>query len=123
MDISRTSINRLMMIPEARQIINAKFAELHLMFRERLSEIDSQEYFNIIYFPGTEASATDNTEETCSQVQSMVKIVDALDYQKENEEEQVKVFLNYFKNHGAIRRAVLDNFYLRILPYSNIFIE
>jgi hypothetical protein len=145
--VTRTEMNRLMEIPEVREIIEAKFAELRLYFKDRLQEQKQEQKqeqdgwwegasstSNIIRLPlphgtgGPEGDvnpkAPDKHENSRSDNgENLIKIVDSSRYRGEPEDEQVKIFLDYFKNHRVIRSAVLDEFFLRILPYSNIDIE
>ncbi|NIM14967.1 MAG: hypothetical protein GTO45_23625 [Candidatus Aminicenantes bacterium] len=137
--VTRTEMNRLMAIPEVRQIIEAKFAELRLLFKDKLQEPDELELAfsdnnsNIIRFPllevigaGSEMKPKPQDLQGKNQRENMgnlIKIVDASRYRSEPEEEQVNIFMEYFENHKVIRKAVLDEFFLRILPYSDIGIE
>ena len=146
--ISRCQINQLMTIPEVQQIIEAKFVELRLIFKDKLKKGQEQEQkpegpktSNIIRFPQPHqkifeedenpatitntANNTDGTNRTDndSSGAAIIKIVDASGYRYTAEEEQVKIFMDYFSNHRLLRRAVLDEFFLRILPYSNIMVK
>jgi hypothetical protein len=137
--VSRTEMNRLMAIPEVRQIIEAKFAELLLLFNDELQELIEPEFTfsdnnsNIIQFPLLEVIGAGSNMKPKPQklrgkkqreiMRNLIKIVDASRYRNEPEEEQVNIFLEYFLNHTVVRKAVLNEFFLRILPYSNIGIE
>jgi hypothetical protein len=144
--ISRCQMNQLMVIPEVQQIIEAKFVELRLIFKDRLKQGREQEQnpeepktSNIIRFPlankknmdedtSTTTNAANNIDGTnvsdCSSSgATIIKIVDASVYRCSPEEEQVKIFMDYFSNHRLLRRAILDEFFLRILPYSNIMVK
>ena len=129
----RSEMNQLMAIPEVRHIIEAKFVELRLIFKHKLREqaeqrLQEAEVSNIIRFPhscnfapGVETSlpggGCDNTDGIGS---AIIKIVDTSRYKYAPEEERVKIFMDYFKNHRVLRKAMLDEFFLRILPYSEI---
>jgi len=134
--VTRTEMNRLMTIPEVRQIIEGKFAELRLLFKDKLQGAEEPEFAftdnnsNIIRFPlllGTGAESEmkprprgrqeKNPQETTG---NLIKIVDATRYRSEPEGEQVNIFMKYFQGRKVIRKAVLDEFFLRILPYSDI---
>ena len=127
--ISRSEMNQLMAIPEARQIIDAKFVELRLIFRNKLKgnnepppDLEVLMSSNIIRLPVSRRKSLkkDSTPvRTGSSTPGKVKIVDASRYRNAPESEQVKTFMDYFKNHPVLRKAVLDEFFLRILPYSN----
>ena len=144
--ISRCQMNQLMTIPEVQQIIEAKFLELRLIFKNKLNQDPQQEQnpeepktSNIIRFPrahqknldentSTISSAADNNDGTDgtdseSDRAAIIKIVDASGYRYTPEEEQVKIFMDYFNNHRLLRRAILDEFFLRILPYSNLMVK
>ncbi len=144
--ISRCQMNQLMTIPEVQQIIAAKFLELHLVFKNKLNQDPQQEQnpeepktSNIIRFPrshqknfdeitSTISSAADNNDGTNgtgsdSIRAAIIKIVDASGYRYTPEEEQVKIFMDYFNNHRLLRRAILDEFFLRLLPYSNLMVK
>jgi hypothetical protein len=137
--ISRCEMNRLMAIPEVQQIVAAKFVELRLIFKNQLKEKEQQEQHkeqpdtsNIIKFPHphkkikaktSTANSVDEIKKTGSNRAAMIKIVDASSYRYSPEEEQVKVFMDYFNSHRFLRTAILDEFFLRILPYSNIMVK
>ena len=144
--ISRCQINQLMAIPEVQQIIEAKFVELRLIFKDKLKKGPEYEQkpeepktSNIIRFPrphqktldentATITNAANNTDgnnkaNSDSSGAAIIKIVDASGYRYTPEEEQVKIFMDYFSNHRLLRRAILDEFFLRILPYSNIMVK
>lgn len=144
--ISRCQINQLMTIPEVQQIIEAKFVELRLVFKNKLNQSQQQgqnpeeaTISNIIRFPRSHqknldenasgiSSTVNNNQETNgtyrdSSGAAIIKIVDASGYRCTPEEEQVKIFMDYFNNHRLLRRAILDEFFLRILPYSNIMVK
>jgi len=144
--ISRCQMNQLMTIPEVQQIIAAKFLELRLVFNNKLNQDPQQEQnpeeakaSNIIRFPrphqknldeitSTISNAADNNDRTNgtgsdSSRAAIIKIVDASGYRYTPEEEQVKIFMDYFNNHRLLRRAILDEFFLRILPYSNLMVK
>lgn len=137
--VTRTEMNRLMAIPEVRQIIEAKFAELLLLFNNKLQEPAEPEFAffdknsNIIQFPllemiGAESEMKSKPQNLRGKNQrenmgNLIKIVDASRYRSEPEEEQVNIFMEYFQKHTIVRKAVLDEFFLRILPYSDIGIE
>jgi hypothetical protein len=130
-----------MAIPEVQQIIDAKFVELRLIFKDKLKQGPEQEQnpeepktCNIIRFPlpleknldertSTTANHIDETNRTDSSGAAIIKIVDASGYRYTPEEEQVKIFMDYFSSHRLLRRAILDEFFLRILPYSNIMVK
>lgn len=129
--VSRTEMNRLMTIPEIRQIIEAKFAELRLLFKDKLQEPDEPEFdsfdnnSNIIRFPQFKVTGagSEMKKPQDEHMGNLIKIVDASRYRSEPEEEQVNIFMKYFRNHKVIRKAVLDEFFLRILPYSDMLSE
>jgi len=139
--ISRSEMNQLMTIPEIQQIIAAKFVELRLVFKHRLKEKEVPETddweeheSNIIRFPlrgkrfpvkdqKSTASISSNKEETDRNLPTTVKIVDASEHRYIPEDEQIKIFMNYFKNHQGLRKEILDEFFLRILPYSNLMVK
>ena len=144
--ISRCQINQLMSIPEVQEIIEAKFVELRLIFKDKLKQGPEQEKkaeesktSNIIRFPRphkkklekntcTISSTANNVDgitgkDSDSNGAPIIKIVDASGYRYTPEEEQVKIFMDYFSNHRLLRRAILDEFFLRILPYSNIMVK
>lgn len=146
--ISRCLINQLMSLPEVQQIIEAKFVELRLIFKNKLEKSQKHEQkpeepktSNIIRFPrlhqkildedenkATMTNAANNTDgsnktDSDSSGAAIIKIVDASGYRYTTEEEQVKIFMDYFSNHRLLRRAILDEFFLRILPYSNIMVK
>ena len=129
----RSEMSQLMAIPEVRQIIEAKFVELRLIFKHKLREQAEQgfqgsEGSNIIRFPhagdfapGREPSSPGCDCNTNAGIgPAIIKIVDASRFKYAPEEERVKIFMDYFKNHCALRKAMLDEFFLRILPYSEI---
>lgn len=146
--ISRCQMNQLMAIPEVHEIIEAKFVELRLIFKDKLEKSQGHEQkpeeprtSNIIRFPqphqkildkdentATTSNAANNTDGTNktnsdSSGAAIIKIVDASGYRYTAEEEQVKIFMDYFSSHRLLRRAILDEFFLRILPYSNIMVK
>jgi hypothetical protein len=144
--ISRCQMNQLMTIPEVQQIIEAKFVELRLIFKNKLKPGPQQEQnpeepkaSNIIRLPrrnqqnldenpstiNCAANNSDGTYRTDSDSSgaAIIKIVDASGFRCTPEEEQVKIFMDYFNNHRLLRRAILDEFFLRILPYSNIMVK
>jgi hypothetical protein len=137
-------MNQLMAIPEVQQIIEAKFVELGLVLKNKLKPGQEQEQeqppgepktSNIIQFPlphkkypeekentANNIDGTNRTESGTSQP-TIINIVDASGYRYTPEEEQVKIFMDYFNNHQMLRRAILDEFFLRILPYSNLMVK
>jgi hypothetical protein len=139
-------MNQLMTIPEVQQIIDAKFVELGLIFKDKLKKGPEQEQSpgepktsNIIRFPlphkkipaentsaitnsANNINGTNGTQSDSSGA-AIIKIVDASGYRYTPEEEQVKIFMDYFNNHRLLRRAILDEFFLRLLPYSNIMVK
>ena len=140
--ISRCQMNQLMAIPEVQQIIEAKFVELRLVFKNKLKPGQEQEQIpeepktsNIIQFPMPHKKVLDEKENTTNHIDqtnrtesgssqpAIINIVDASGYRYTPEEEQVKIFMDYFNNHRLLRRAILDEFFLRILPYSNIMVK
>lgn len=144
--ISRCQMNQLMTIPEVQQIIDAKLVELRLVFKNKLKPDPQQEQnpeepktSNIIRFPRSQQKDLDENASTMygavndndrtkgtdsdSSGAAIIKIVDASGYRCTPEEEQVKIFMDYFNNHRLLRRAILDEFFLRILPYSNIMVK
>lgn len=144
--ISRCQMNQLMSIPEVQQIIEAKYVELRLIFKDKLKQDPEQEQnpedpktSNIIRFPLPHKKTLDENTSTITNAANningtngsdcnrsgaaIVKIVDASGYRCTPEEEQVKIFMDYFSNHRLLRRAILDEFFLRILPYSNIMVK
>jgi hypothetical protein len=137
--VTRTEMNRLMTIPGVRQIIEAKFAELRLLFKDKLQEPGEETFAfpennsNIIQFPLLEVIGAGSKMKPKAQnlpgknqpenIGNLIKIVDASRYRSEPEEEQVNMFMEYFRNHRVVRQAVLDEFFLRILPYSDILSE
>jgi len=139
-------MNQLMTIPEVQQIIDAKLVELRLVFKNKLKPDPQQEQnpeepktSNIIRFPRSQQKDLDENASTMygavndndrtkgtdsdSSGAAIIKIVDASGYRCTPEEEQVKIFMDYFNNHRLLRRAILDEFFLRILPYSNIMVK
>jgi hypothetical protein len=135
-----------MAIPEVQQIIEAKFVELRLIFKDKLKQDPEQEQHpeeprtsNIIRFPLAQQKTPDGNTSTIidsdnpidgsngtdsdSSGATIIKIVDASGYRYTPEEEQVKIFMDYFRSHRLLRRAILDEFFLRILPYSNIMVK
>lgn len=146
-EISRYQMSRLMSIPEAKQVIEAKLVELRLAFKDKLEQGPEPEQYlenpkapNIIRFPAPHKKNPADDSNTAainngaghidgtghsdgSGGAAFIKIVDASGYRCTTEEEQVKIFMNYFRSHGHLRRAVLDEFFLRILPYSNIMVK
>jgi hypothetical protein len=135
-----------MTIPEVQQIIEAKFVELRLIFTDKLKKGPEPEQnpeesktSNIIRFPLPHKKILDkntstitttainidgtNGSETDGSGAAIIKIVDASGHRYTPEEEQVKIFMDYFNNHRLLRRAILDDFFLRVLPYSNIMVK
>ena len=117
--LSRSDFNRLMAIPEAREIYEARIAELKLMFKKQLALEESalEMTSNLVRLPirrGPKPGKTKTPATTGS------RIIDASRFKRENEEEQVKIFLDYFERHPAVRQSVLDNFFLKILPYTAV---
>lgn len=124
---TRKDINRLMTIPEVREIVEAKFAELSLIFKRQLKEMEESEKqrdvvdINSAKHPST-SILDDGANPGGKPGKNIVQIVDACRYRDEDEEKQIKVFLNYFYSHKGLRQVILEDFYLRILPYSNILL-
>jgi hypothetical protein len=135
-----------MAIPEVQQIIEAKFVELRLIFKDKIRQGSEQEQIpeepktsNIIRFPLSHKKIADENTTTIANTAenidgtngtnsdstgaAILKIVDASGYRYTPEEEQVKTFMDYFNNHQLLRRAILDEFFLRVLPYSNILVK
>ncbi len=109
--ITRTEFNKLMSIPEARIVFNAKLVQLKLTFKDwKLPKGSSN-----VSLPTVESEAEgEGFHYSCT------KIIDASHYQEEGEAEQVKTFLEYFEKHREIRKTVLDSFFLKILPYISM---
>jgi len=133
--VTRNEFSKLMAIPEAKQLYEAKLLQIKLLFKDQLQLQESpgpQEPVepgssNIIPFPvqvnvnaNAPGTAAKKQEQHRSRQKNIIKIVDASRYRDEDEEKQVEIFMDYFKNHPALRKALLDEFFLRILPYSNI---
>lgn len=129
--VTRSEFNKLMAIPEAKAIYEAKVLQLKCLFNDKLQEQELPETVefepdlsNIIPFPvqGTDGKkqSRQKKKNTESGQEDIIKIVDASRYRNEDEGEQARIFMDYFENHPTIRRVVLDEFFLRILPYSNI---
>ena len=140
--IPRCQMNQLMAIPEVQQIIEAKFVELRLIFKDKLNQVPESEQnpveskaSNLIRFPlllknpdekSLLISETDDNIDVTKEddsISTAIKIVDTSSYRYIPEEEQVKIFMDYFKNHRLLRQAILDEFFQRILPYSNIMVK
>lgn len=109
-----------MAIPEAREIIEARFAELYLLFKDELEEREDREKWKKNGSPGSSPVFHPTPNKTIENEKNIIKIVDAYQYQEQKEDDRVRLFLNYFYNHRGIRQVVLDDFYLRILPFSNM---
>ena len=135
--VTRSEFNKLMTIPEAKQIYEAKLVQLKLLFMNKIRIEERQEpqpqestnvepvypASNIIPLPvhvNSRRTEAKKREKISKSLPQAIKIVDASGYKDENEEEQLKIFKHYFENHPALRKAVLDDFFLKILPYSNI---
>lgn len=129
---TRKEIDRLMAIPEARMILEAKFAQLWMLYDGDLRALEKNgpapdiettgscaaDDPKIIRLPSGEPSAPGDGDGDVD-VDNLTRIVDASRYRYSSEEERVRVFMDYFRNHLTIRKAVLDEFFMRILPYSS----
>jgi hypothetical protein len=117
--VSRSEFNRLMAIPEAKEIYEAKMIQLKMLFKDRIEETGETGSGTVVRLPtGRRRPARKKKTDPGSAAQ----IVDASGYKREDEEDQVKRFLDYFENHPAVRQSVLENFYLKILPYTAVAI-
>ncbi|MCP5046735.1 MAG: hypothetical protein GY940_06160 [bacterium] len=136
--LSRTQFNRLLSIPEAKEIYDAQMLQLKLLFKDRLEESVEPEpdSSNIILLPmrshrdpnaghnarSATVSIRQNRQENLENI-THTRIVDTGGYRGEREEEQIQIFLDYFDHSPAIRKIILDNFFLRILPYVSAEVE
>jgi hypothetical protein len=107
-----------MAIPEARSIYEAKLLQLKLLFEDRLKKTTKPDDSNVIPMPFHRVDS--NAEETSPPPGTLTTIVDASGFIGEEEAEQVKWFMDYFESHKHIRKAVLDHFFLKILPYTAV---
>jgi len=109
--ITTSEFCRLLAIPEAVEIYESKVLQLKLAFRKTLE---------------LSPDKTDQGSLNCRQWEEKchspfhTQIIDPAGYRDEAEVEQVRVFMDYFENHPDIRKVVLDEFFLKILPYAAI---
>jgi len=128
--VTRKDIDRLMAIPEARMVLEAKFAQVWMLYVGDLVALESNgpdpEFETgsltaagndpkIIRLSAVDSSDPGGDE---ADVENLTRIVDASRYRYASEAERVRVFMDYFNNHLGIRKAVLDEFFMRILPFS-----
>lgn len=120
--MSRTEFNRLMAIPEAREIYEAKMLQLKMLFKDHLAS-DTQngkQMGSIVRLPVRGRSIQRKSKSSST---PEPHIIDASVFMRRDVEEQINMFLEYFDNHPTVRQSVLENFFLKILPYTAVDIS
>ncbi len=110
--ITRKEFNRLMEIPEAREIYEANMLQLKLTFKHRMEHPGAPDPSNLIYLD------VENRGPTTTKKKNSTRIVDTENFRNKEEEDQINTFMEYFNNHPFLRKAILDEFFLRILPFN-----
>lgn len=110
--ITRQEFNQLMEIPEAREIYEAKMLELKLVFKDRMENPGEPDPSNLIYMNIDKRGPTTEIKKVST------RIVNTESYLGKGENEQISAFMEYFNNHPVLRRTVLNEFFLRILPFA-----
>lgn len=130
--VTRKDIDRLMAIPEARMVLEAKFAQVWMLYVGDLESLekngpvpevdhtDSPSTFpndpKIMRMPFAESEESGSIDDS---IDNITRIVDASRFRYASQKEREKIFMKYFTSHLGIRKAVLDEFFMRILPYSS----
>lgn len=122
----------LMEIPEIRQVMLAKFEQVKLIFSHEIRGFYKRKYPNLLTFPNIEkkrmvendsGSRNDNHQNRRNRIEWKYGrgFFDTTRYVDLSEDEQVNVFLEYFKNNKEFRREILYEFFLKKMPYSDIY--
>lgn len=123
----------LMAVPEVRQVILAKFDQAKLIFKNEIKEYYKQKYPNLIEFTRPSFSVakrgqySEESKSSPAPIQHRIErqyrsaFFDTTRYVGLSEEEQIDVFLRYFKNNSQFRREVLYEFFLKKMPYADIY--
>lgn len=122
----------LMEIPEIRQIILAKLEQAKLIFTGEIRDFYKRKYPNLLEFPGREqnrvvekdANSTNrNHQDNGNRIEWKYRIgfFDTTRYVDLSEDEQIALFQEYFKNNREFRREILYEFFLKKMPYSDIY--
>ena len=112
--LTRSEFNRLMEIPEAREIYESNMLQLKLIFKLRMENPGEPDPSNLIYMD------VGNRGPTTQEKKSPTRIVDTENFRSKKEEEQIKTFMEYFSNHPTLRKTILNEFFLRILPFASM---
>lgn len=122
--LSRSEFNRLMAIPEAREIYEAKILQLKMLFKDQLAlnTPNGEQKGGVVRMPVRRGRSTPGESTRGSKTSGVTgpRIIDASGFMRRDEAEQVKMFLDYFDHHLAVRQSVLENFFLKILPYTAV---
>lgn len=136
MKVSKEKISELLElieIPEIRQIIFAKLEQAKLIFTREIRDFYKKKYPNLLRFPGSEhdkmvekgANNTRNRnhQDKGNRIERTVRrgFFDTTRYVDLSEDDQVAVFQEYFKNNREFRREILYEFFLKKMPYSDIY--
>lgn len=122
----------LMEIPEIRQVVLAKLEQAKLIFSKEIKTFYKEKYPNLIKFPGREqirAAANDSRGKDANHQTGRNRIewdyrrgfFDTTCYMKLSEDEQIALFREYFDNNKKFRREILYEFFLKKMPYSDIY--
>ncbi|MCK4764153.1 MAG: hypothetical protein KAW12_18280 [Candidatus Aminicenantes bacterium] len=125
----------LMEVPEIRQTMLAKFEQVKLIFSEEIGKYYINNHPNLIKFPDrmreyrkqeeNKDARTKNTgqREVGKRIEWKCQkgFFDTTRYVGMSEEEQIAVFQEYFKNSSEFRREILFEFFLKKMPYSDIY--
>jgi len=122
----------LMEIPERRQVVLAKLEQAKLIFSGEIKKFYKEKYPNLIKFTGREQDRTtshDAHREGMNQQTGRNRIewdysrgfFDTTCYMKLSEDEQIALFRKYFDNNNTFRREILNEFFLKKMPYSDIY--
>jgi hypothetical protein len=123
----------LLEMPEISQIIFAKLEQAKLIFAREIHKYKKNKYPNLLEFPAAKQNRvaeqdTDPPEEINHQnilnrIEWTYKrgFFDTTHYMKLGEDEQIAVFQEYFKNNKEFRKEILHEFFLKKMPYSDIY--
>jgi len=123
----------LMEIPEIRRVIFAKLEEAKLIFDREIGKFKKNKYPNLLEFPGTNQNRAAekvtpppkdiNAQNIQKRIEWNYKLgfFDTTHYMELAEDEQIAVFQEYFKNNKEFRKEILYEFFLKKMPYADIY--
>lgn len=123
----------LLEVPQIRQVIFAKLEQAKLIFSREIREFKKNKYPNLLEFPGikkiciAEKDTVPPEDIKPQNIRNRIEwaykrgFFDTTHYLDLAEDEQIAVFQEYFKNNKEFRNEILCEFFLKKMPYADIY--